>query len=296
VSGPPSQRIEIAAPAKLNLGLEVIGKRDDGFHEIATIYLAVSLADSLTLEPIPSPQLTLTSADPALATPDNLVLLSLEALREDSGHPGGAHVHLVKRIPVAGGLGGASSDAAAALLAARELWRLDVDEARLARIAARVGSDVPFFLHGGCALGRGRGEILESLPMPERIWFVLVTPTIEIPHKTARLYGLLTPEDFSDGARIAAQADRLRARLPIEPALLTNAFTRPLYALVPALAQFPALLRAAGATTVALSGAGPTHFAPVADPEEAERIAADLRLRLGAAARVAVVGAVPPRR
>lgn len=283
-SGPTS--VEIAAPAKLNLGLEVLGRRDDGYHEIATIFLAIDLQDRLLVSP--DDQLVLESTPDGLAGAENLALQALEVLRESSGVGAGASIELTKRIPIASGLGGASSDAAAALFAGREAWRLDVSDASLHRLAAKLGSDVPFFLHGGCALGRGRGETLEALPVPVDLWFVIAVPDIALPRKTATLYAALDADDFSDGARVLAQARRIAAGLPIDVGLLGNAFARPLYALAPHLADLPSVMRDAGAEAVALSGAGPAHFAPFPAGDAAEAAAGRLRRALGAAARVFV--------
>ena len=287
------RQIVIDAPAKLNLGLEVIGRRDDAFHEIATIFLAIDLYDRLTLSP--STDLELSCDDESLAGEDNLALRALRLLRDETSHPAGARIHLRKRIPAAAGLGGASSDAAAALLAGRELWQLDVSDARLHDLAARLGSDVPFFLHGGCAVGRGRGDLLEPLPLPADLWFVVVVPDVRIPAKTASLYARLSPEDFSDGSLIAAQAARLISGLAPDVTLLGNAFARPLYAMVPELSALPDIMRDTGAEAVAISGAGPAHYAPVTDEAPAERIAARLRERLGDRAQVIVARPAPGR-
>ena len=320
-------RIEIDAPAKLNLGLEVIGQRDDGFHEIATLFLAIDRYDHLALTP--ADDLELICDDVALAGSDNLALRALRVLREETGHRGGAQVELSKRIPAAAGLGGASSDAAAALLGGRDLWRLDVSDDQLHEIASRLGSDVPFFLRGGCALGRGRGELLEPLPLPRRVWFVVVVPEVTIPGnvgseaileeehgmpcpygapaahrasrltrlvtKTANLYASLTAGDFSDGSHVTDQAARLRAGLPLDETLLGNAFARPLYALVPELAPLPDIMREAGAEIVAISGAGPAHYAVVTNPNEARRISIGLRDRLGDGAEVFMASPVEVR-
>ena len=283
--------IQVAAPAKLNLGLEVIGRRDDGFHEIATIFLAIDLYDRLTLTP--SNDLELTCNDCSLAGIDNLAIRALQHLREETDHRGGARVELLKRIPAAAGLGGASSDAAAALIAGRDLWRSDVSDERLHEIASHLGSDVPFFLRGGCAVGRGRGDILDPLPLPQEPWFVVVVPNVTIPRKTASLYAHLSAGDFSDGSHIEAQAARLAAGLPLDEALLGNAFARPLYALVPELVALPGVMKVAGAPTVAISGAGPAHYAVVNDPIQAEQISMRVRERLGDWARVIVASPAP---
>jgi 4-diphosphocytidyl-2-C-methyl-D-erythritol kinase len=287
------RQIVIDAPAKLNLGLEVIGRRDDGFHEIATIFVAIDLYDRVSL--LPADDLELSCDDDSLAGTDNLAMRALELLREETSYPGAARLHLSKRIPAAAGLGGASSDAAAALLGGRELWHLDLGDAEIHDLAARLGSDVPFFLRGGCAAGRGRGDLLEPLPLPADLWFVVVVPDMQIPAKTASLYAHLNPEDFSDGSSIAAQAAHLKSGLVPDATLLGNAFARPLYAMVPDLSALPDILRDAGAESVAISGAGPAHYALVDDGTDAEAVAARLRERLEDHDQVIVARPAPPR-
>lgn len=283
--GDERRRLTVVAPAKLNLGLEIVGRRTDGYHDLVTIFQTVDIVDHLTLSPAST--LRLTCADPALATADNLVVVALTALRRLIGTPAGAAIDLEKGIPVAAGLGGASSDAAATLLGARRLWDASVPDAVLAELALTLGSDVPFFLRGGTALANGRGERLETLPSPT-VRYVVVSPRVVIPCKTAVLYGALTGADFSDGARIRSQATRLRGGEPLAPHLLGNAFTRALYALHPALAELPDMMRRHGAPVVALSGAGPSHYALLPDPEAAARLGARLIGALGDTADVAV--------
>jgi 4-diphosphocytidyl-2-C-methyl-D-erythritol kinase len=292
-AGSGERQIVIDAPAKLNLGLEVIGRRDDGFHEIATIFLTIDFYDRLTLSL--SADLELSCGDDALAGEDNLALRALRLLRDQTNHPGGARIDLRKRIPAAAGLGGASSDAAATLLGGRELWQMDVSDGRLHDLAARLGSDVPFFLRGGCAIGRGRGDLLEPLPLPADLVFIVVVPDVRILAKTASLYARLSPEDFSDGSLIAAQAARIRSGLAPDMTMLANAFARPLYATVPELAALPDIMRDAGAASVAISGAGPAHYTVSSDAAQAERVAARLRERLGARAQVIVARPAPAR-
>lgn len=283
-------QIQIKAPAKLNLGLEVIRRRPDGFHDIATIFQAISIVDTLTLRPAST--ISLTCDDPALTGDDNLLVRALERLRAEAGTDQGAAVHLDKRIPVAAGLGGASTDAAAALLAGRELWQAGVPLARLRDLASDLGSDVPFFLTGGTALGTGRGSDLTPLPPLPDVWFVVVSPRLAIPRKTPTLYAALDPGDFSSGEAVFRFADHLRsAPTTLPPFLPPNAFARPLYALQPALAELPAVMRAAGATMVGLSGAGPSHFALEDDPERATAIVDRLQTMLGD--RAAVTLATP---
>jgi 4-diphosphocytidyl-2-C-methyl-D-erythritol kinase len=287
------RRIVIDAPAKVNLGLEVIGRRDDGFHEIATIFVAIDLYDRVTLSPADGLELSCT--DHSLAGEENLALRALHLLRNETNYPGGAVIHLHKRIPAASGLGGASSDAAAALRGGLQLWDQALSEDKLNDLAAHLGSDVSFFLRGGCAIGRGRGDRLEPLPVPADFWFIVVVPNVRIPAKTATLYARISTTDFSDGSRVTTQAARLGSSLALDVTLLENAFTRPLYEIAPEFAALPEIMRDAGAESVAISGAGPAHYAVLTDANEAERIAARLHERLRDRAEVFIARPAPPR-
>lgn len=203
--------IRLFAPAKINLCLEVIGKRDDGYHDVRTVLQAIDLADELTFEP--ADDLTLT-VEPSRSVPveGNLVLRAAELLGKAIGISAGAKITLRKRIPVAAGLGGGSSDAAATLLGLRSLWAPEFPDADIYRIAAALGSDVPFFIRGGTALGQGRGDALEMLPLPvERHAVIMTVPEPVDAAKTARLYGLLGPAHFTDGTRAGEVARRIRA-------------------------------------------------------------------------------------
>jgi len=288
------QLLTVRAPAKLNLGLEVVGRRDDGYHEVVTILQTVAIFDDLTLAA--QKTLTLTSIDAGLAETENLGLTALARLQAWCGETAGAAVHLSKGIPIAAGLGGASSDAAAALLGARHLWKLSVSDERLAELALTLGSDVPFFLTGGTALATGRGERLVPLPTLVGTWFVVVSPRVAIPRKTATLYGALSVSDFSEGEAVRAQAARLGGGAALEAGLLGNAFQRALYAMQPELADLPGLLRRYGATTTGLSGAGPSHYAVMSDRGSADRLAGAVAAALGDSARVMVAAPVdgPP--
>jgi 4-diphosphocytidyl-2-C-methyl-D-erythritol kinase len=287
----PAAALVAYAPAKLNLGLEVLGRRGDGFHELATIFLAIAPADRLVLTP--ASDLRLTVDDPSLAGEDNLALRALRLLAERSGVPVQAALDLRKAIPAAAGLGGASSDAAAALLLGRAFWRVPATDQDLFVLAGELGSDVAFFLRAGCALASGRGDRLEPLSPPPAVRFVVVSPRIAIPRKTSTLYAELRPDDFSDGERVRQQAERLRRGERLDPGLLGNAFERALYALRPELGDLPPLMRDHGAPAVALSGAGPSHYAPFADPAAASACARRLRSALGEHASVFVTEAWP---
>ena len=276
--------ISLQTPAKLNLGLEIRGRRADGFHEIATILQAITIFDRVTLTDAAG--ISVTCDEPGLATSDNLAVRAVERLRARIYEPRGARIQLEKAIPVAAGLGGASSDAAAALLAARALWRTQTSDALLLEIGAAIGSDVPFFLRGGTALATGRGEKLAPLPAPSGHWFVIVAPHLVIRRKTATLYRALGPADFSDGAAVQAQAGRLRRQQPIDRSLLVNPFTRPLTEIAPELVAIASLMHELGAPDVALSGAGPSHYTVLTDSEQAMTLANRLKDALSGKASV----------
>ena len=176
--------MEFKAFAKINWDLHVLGKRSDGFHELDTVMVNVSLFDSLIVEP-DSASVTLTCSDPTLATDDtNLVVRAAKALKAASGYCGGVKMHLVKRIPMGGGMGGGSSDAACALRALNELWDLHWEVSRLQPLAAGLGSDVAFFLYGGWCRCLGRGEIVEPLKSASTwpdVPILLVLPKLHVP-------------------------------------------------------------------------------------------------------------------
>ena len=172
----------VHAPAKLNLYLEVIGRRNDGFHDLETCMVAVDLYDSLSFRSQPD-QLSLSVrsfvGDGIPEDGSNLVLKAADLLRQRTGYTGGAVIELVKRIPVQAGMGGGSSDAAATLLALNRLWQLGLGTARLHEIAAELGSDLSFFIEQtSAAVCRGRGELVEPITSAPRLHFVLAHPGV----------------------------------------------------------------------------------------------------------------------
>src|SRR3989442_1234932 len=208
-SGKP-RRLVLRAAAKVNLALDVLGRRDDGYHEIATVMQAVDLSDRLVLEDADVLELRTTASDvPTDGT--NLALKAALTLREMAGSSRGTRITLEKRIPVAAGLGGGSTDAAAVLVGLNRLWGLRWPKARLAEVAVRVGMDVPFFLHGGAALATGRGEQLEPLSS-WALALVLVNPSVAA--STAEIYGGVQPAMYSDGGRTRGMAAALLSREP----------------------------------------------------------------------------------
>ena len=258
----------LRAAAKVNLTLEVLGKRADGYHEIATVMQAVDLSDRITLDD--ADDLELRSSIPDLPTDTrNLALRAAAALREAAAIEAGVRITLDKRIPVAAGLGGGSTDAAGVLLGLNRLWRLRWPLERLTEVAATLGSDVPFFLHGGVAVGTGRGEQVQ--PMKGRsLALVLVNP--KVPASTAEMYARLTPAMYSDGGATKALAGRLTRGAPRIAASLYNGMEAAAAGVFPQIAQMRAALLAAGALGALMSGSGPTVFGVARSYEQARQI------------------------
>jgi len=261
----------VSAAAKVNLALEVLGRRDDGYHEIATVMQAVDLSDRLELEDGDVLELRTTASDvPTDGT--NLALKAALTLREMSGARRGARITLDKRIPVAAGLGGGSTDAAAVLVGLNRLWGLRWPVARLTEVALRLGMDVPFFLHGGAALATGRGERLEPL-VGSALALVLVNPRVAA--STAEIYGGVVAGMYSDGARARRMAAALRSRQPSRVAAsLGNTLERVASPRYREVEQMEAALLAAGALGAAMSGSGLTVFGVARSYDHARQIRA----------------------
>ncbi len=263
------RRLVLSAAAKINLALEVLGKRSDGYHEIATVLQAVDLSDRLVLED--AEVLELHASAPAVPSDGtNLALRAARALREAAGTERGVRITLDKRIPVAAGLGGGSTDAAAALVGLNRLWGLRWPAARLAEVAVTLGMDVPFFLRGGAALGTGRGERLEPVTCGA-LALVLVHPRVGA--STAEIYGRVTPGMYSDGSRARRMVAALRSRRPATIAQsLYNGLEGVAAARHPAVGQMEAALLAAGALGAAMSGSGLTVFGVARSLDHARQI------------------------
>jgi 4-diphosphocytidyl-2-C-methyl-D-erythritol kinase len=253
-----SQALVLRTSAKVNLALEVLGKRGDGYHEIATVLQAVDLFDRLTMET--ADILSLHADDPELPTDDgNLVMRAARLLQKAAGIEKGARLRLQKRIPVAAGLGGGSSDAAAALLGLNRLWGLRWPRARLQELAVELGMDVPFFLGTGRAVARGRGERLQALPGGGGYALVLVNP--RTPLSTREVYGRVPAGWHAEPTGTERVIEALRRRnVAALAAALTNNLERVVEPVLPVIGRMKAALLAAGALGAIMSGSGPTVF------------------------------------
>lgn len=248
------------AYAKINLGLKVLGRRPDGYHEILSVAQCVDLADVLYFEPAAADQLTCSLA--GLSTgPDNLVRRAVNALRARlSRPPQSFRIHLEKNIPIGAGLGGGSADAAAALRALNRFYDQPFSNAGLRQIAATLGSDIPFLVEGGTALMRGRGEILEKLHWEGAVFYVLAYPGIELSTAWAynQLGSILTENSpyfkfissLSDGC---VGPDRLFE-------VLENDFTPAADRAYPIVAELRSQLDRVGARASSMSGSGSTVY------------------------------------
>jgi 4-diphosphocytidyl-2-C-methyl-D-erythritol kinase len=277
--------IHTRACVKINLCLEVLGRRADGYHEVTTILQTIDWADELVVEA--AVDLSFSCDDPALDTDENLAFQAARLLRKYAGVRQGARITLQKKVPVAAGLGGGSSDAAAALQALNRLWDLGLPPGTVERLAAELGSDVPFFLRGGTALAQGRGERLTPLPPQPMAWVLLLVPPLQIPEKTRHLYSLLRENSFSSGDTVHRWADALRVGWDGEgmpPSV--NTFERVADRAFPDLERYRQALRDSGGKDIRISGAGPALFTIPPSEEQARRIAGNVQRMEGVAVRV----------
>ena len=274
-----ASRLTLKAYAKINLALEVLGKRPDGYHEVAMIMQSVSLHDTLILS-LQESDITLICDRPELPCDhSNLAYRAAELLRREVGVTQGVQIELTKRIPLAAGLAGGSTDAAAVLKGLNRLWGLALSPVELEQLAARLGSDVPFCLWGGTSLATGRGEMLTPLPDFTGHGVVLANPSLQV--STAWVYG--NYRDAAGNRRRDISSLRHSIEQPDFSAVADTLFndletvTVPAY---PQVAEIQEQLLQAGAAGVLMSGSGPTVFALTPDYASAAELAG--RAALGA--------------
>lgn len=269
----------VKAYAKINLTLDVLGKRTDGYHELATVMQTIDLYDTLCLTLTDDQRIEFICDTPELSSDDNLAARAAKSLLQHSTCSRGLTIELAKRIPVAAGLGGGSSDAAAVLLALQQWWQIPVSQAEMVALAASLGSDVPFFLTGGLALCEGRGEVVTPLPPPQAEfmrWIVLLKPPIGL--STATIFRHMSASDYTDGRYSRAFSADVQTGASPQMDHLHNSLERGVLERYPEIARAKADMLLAGAQWVQLSGSGPTLFAPFPDL----KAASDVQQRLQA--------------
>jgi 4-diphosphocytidyl-2-C-methyl-D-erythritol kinase len=277
-------QVTLASYAKVNYTLDVLSKRPDGYHNLSSIMQTISLADEIELLKTSNTEITMECETP-LGSEDipcdsaNLAWRAAEAILQFACIHKGVHIHLKKQIPSQAGLGGGSSNAAAVLLGIDRLFDLNIPYNHLIEIAARLGSDVPFFLQGGCAAVRGRGEIIKLLPDSPELWFVIIKPDANISTRLA--YGSLDslPNRVSarstgdmESALAAGEAGSILARM-------TNDFEQVVLDMSLPITILHDDLQMARAQKVLLCGSGAAVFGACASREDAETVAQTIRLK-----------------
>ena len=263
--------LTLPACAKVNLSLEILGRRPDGFHEIVSVTQLISLADRI--EVLPADALSIEMQPPVVGEDANLARRAALALAAATGRVASGSIRIDKQIPLAAGLGGGSSDAAATLRLLDRLWGTGLGNGPLSSIAASLGSDVPLFLGHGLSLIQGRGEIVEPVEPAPTFGLLLVCPGGAPADKTRALYGALRSTDYTDGAATRALCTWLRDGSSITRAQLVNGFDEAANRVYPRFAELRAELAALIGRSVHLSGAGPSLFAVFDTPGEASMAA-----------------------
>jgi 4-diphosphocytidyl-2-C-methyl-D-erythritol kinase len=263
--------LTLQAPAKINLTLEVLRRRPDGYREVRSVLQAIDLCDTLHIEA--GKGVSFQCDMKGWMGKYSLLSKTADLLRKVTRCKEGAAITLEKRIPLMSGLGGDSSDAAALLKGLNEFWSLGLSDERLAELAPRLGSDVSFFLKGGTALATGRGEIVTPLPPLAKLWVILIFPGIKaVPGKTARMYAALKPDRFTDGSKTDKLAAAIKEGKPLDASLLFNVFKETAFHVYFGLLSCDVSLLKAGIYDAYLAGTGPTLFAVFQDKTRAEDI------------------------
>lgn len=265
------------APAKINLMLDVLHKRNDGYHEVEMIMTMVDLADRIEMEEIPRDTIMISSQAGYIPLDEkNLAFQAARLIKERYDVRKGVYIHLDKKIPVAAGLAGGSSDAAATLRGLNKLWDLGISDEELRVLGAELGSDVPFCITGGTALATGRGEKLSMMPNPPQCWVVLAKPPINV--STAEVYGRVRSDriEHHPSAKRMEEAIRNQSFAGVCHEL-GNVLEDVTLKLHPEVGQLKEAMIRLGADGVLMSGSGPTVFGLVSKESKVPRIYNGLR-------------------
>ncbi len=268
--------LTLQAPAKLNLTLEVLGERQDGFHEIRSVIQTINLCDSLHFQL--GQNMELKSDTPEWAPEESLVSRASSLLQEATGCTKGVTIAVDKRIPLFSGLGGDSSDAATTLRGLNKLWELGLSLKELLEFAAQLSSDASFFLYGGTALAEGRGEIVTPLPSLPHMWVVLMMPPVpKMVGKTEQLYASLKASHYTGGQITDRLVTLLTTGGEVTSSSLFNVFDEVALDNFAGLGEYREQFLKAGAKEVHLAGSGPALFTLVRDKAQAEKIYQNLQ-------------------
>jgi 4-diphosphocytidyl-2-C-methyl-D-erythritol kinase len=261
--------LTVKAPAKINLTLEVLNQRPDGYHEIRSVIQTIDLCDSLSLSL--GDNIEFSSDNPDFVPEESLVSKAAALLQQSTGCSKGARIEIGKRIPLTSGLGGDSSGAAATLSGLNRLWQLGLPPEELFELAPKLGSDVAFFVYGGTALVEGRGEKVTPLPPLPRRWVVLLMPPLpRMPEKTRQLYASLKPDHYTDGQITQKFIKALNEGREFKPSMLFNTFENVAFEFFPELEVYKEHYAKLGAYNVHLAGSGPALFTMLEDKAQAE--------------------------
>nr|WP_206110421.1 4-(cytidine 5'-diphospho)-2-C-methyl-D-erythritol kinase [Paenibacillus aquistagni] len=265
------------APAKINLMLDVLRKREDGYHEVEMVMTMVDLADRLEMEELPRDTIIISSQAGYIPLDEkNLAFQAAKLIKERYQVKQGVYIHLDKKIPVAAGLAGGSSDAAAALRGLNRLWGLNIPQSELLTLGAELGSDVPFCVTGGTAIATGRGEKLEHIINPPQCWVVLAKPPINV--STADVYGRLRANEIKAHPSASAMKEAIEAQSFTDICdRLGNVLEDVTLPLHPEVQQLKEAMIRLGADGVLMSGSGPTVFGLVSKESKIARIYNGLR-------------------
>ncbi len=270
------KELHLNAYAKVNLALNVLEKRDDGYHEVETVLHTVVLHDLITLRESGDGIRVMTDGEALPSDATNLVYRVAALLQEQYSVQRPVEIEVRKHIPIAAGLGGGSADAAMTLMGLAQMWKLRLDARELHTLAARLGSDVPFFLGGGAAVARGRGERVTPLPPLPPTWVVLARP--RVPVLTEWAYRHFQPAGITKRPDIPMLVEAIRRRdVPAVGRLLCNVFEEFIAARHPIVAELKARILRGEAYGAGMSGTGPTVFGLMANEAAARRVVEDLK-------------------
>lgn len=269
-------KLSVKAPAKINLSLDVLHKREDGFHEVEMVMTTIDLADRIELTPLDEDTIKIESSGGYVPSDyRNLAYQAADLLKKEFNRTEGVHITIDKQIPVSAGLAGGSSDAAATLKGLNDLWELGLTTEELARLGAKIGSDVSFCIHGGTALATGRGEVIEAIASPPPCWVVLAKPSIGV--STADVYRNLNL-DHVDHPNINAMVEAIENKdFNRICDLLGNVLESVTLADYPEVSHIKSQMERLGAEGVLMSGSGPTVFGLTVHESRAHRIYNGLR-------------------